>query len=85
MSRSPRTAPTFSAHQTRYRPSSRSTWQIHKAHCDYQQAAEDRRQLAADIGEITRTFLDELVAAGWSETEARDANIRELAASHRRV
>lgn len=56
-------------------------WQIHKAHCDYQHAAEDHRQLAAAIGEITRTFLNELVAAGWSETEARDANIDELAGS----
>jgi hypothetical protein len=58
-------------------------WQIHQAHCDYQHVAEDRRRLAADTGEIIRTFLDELVAAGWSETEARDANIRELAASQR--
>jgi hypothetical protein len=57
-------------------------WQIHKAHCDYQRVAEDRRRLAADIGEIIRTLLDELMAAGWSETEARDANIGALAGSH---
>jgi hypothetical protein len=37
-------------------------WQIHKAHCDYQRAADDRRQLAADIGEIMRTLVDELDA-----------------------
>jgi len=29
-------------------------WQIHDAHNDYQTAAEDRRQLAADIGELIR-------------------------------
>jgi hypothetical protein len=57
-------------------------WQIHKAHCDYQRVAEDRRRLAADIGEIIRTLLDELMAAGWSETEARDASIGALAGSH---
>ena len=47
-------------------------WQIHKAHCDYERVAEDRRRLAADIGAIIRTFLDELMAAGWSETEDRN-------------
>ena len=56
-------------------------WQIHKAHHDYQHAAEDRPQLAADVGEIIRTLLDELVAAGWSEAEARNANAATLAAA----
>ncbi len=54
-------------------------WQIHDAHNDYQTAAEARRQLAADIGELIRQLVDELVAAGWSEQEARDANVHELA------
>jgi hypothetical protein len=54
-------------------------WQIHKAHHDYQHAAEERRQLAADTGEIIRTFLDELVAAGWSERDAREASVHDLA------
>ena len=54
--------------------------QIHRAHCDYQDAAEERRQLAVDIGEITRSFVDELIAAGWSEPEARNANVHELTA-----
>jgi hypothetical protein len=57
-------------------------WQIHKAHCDYQRVAEDRRRLGAEIGQIIRTFLDELMATGWSETEARHANIGGLAGSH---
>jgi hypothetical protein len=60
-------------------------WQIHRAHCDYQDAAEERRQLAVDVGEITRSFVDELIAAGWSEQEARNANVHELAGSRRRV
>jgi hypothetical protein len=55
-------------------------WQIHRAHADYQEAAEDRRQLAAEIGEVIRAFVDELVDAGWSEDEARNANVRELTA-----
>ena len=54
-------------------------WQIHRAHCEYQNVAEDRRRLAARIGEIIRAFVDELVAARWSECEARNAKISELA------
>jgi len=53
-------------------------WEIHRAHCDHQQVAKDRRHLAADIGEIVRTFVGELVAASWSEQEARNANVHEL-------
>jgi hypothetical protein len=56
-------------------------WQIHRAHCDYLKVAEDRRRLAARIGEIMGAFVDELVAAGWSEREARNAKISELADS----
>ncbi len=48
-------------------------WEIHRAHCDYQEVAEARRRLAADIGETIRAFLDELTAAGWSQQEARNA------------
>jgi hypothetical protein len=58
-------------------------WQIHHAHCGYQHIAEERRRLAADIGEVVRASLDELAAAGWSEQEARDANVHELAGSPR--
>jgi site-specific recombinase XerD len=46
----------------------------------YQEAAENRRQLAAEIGEVIGRFVDELVDAGWSEAEARNANVHELAA-----
>lgn len=56
-------------------------WRIHRAFIDYQAAAEERRQLAADIGEVIRHFVDALVAAGWSEDQARNANVHELASS----
>jgi predicted nucleic acid-binding Zn-ribbon protein len=56
-------------------------WQIQRAHCDYQHAAEERRQLAADIDDVIRAFVDELVASGRSERKARDANVNELAGS----
>jgi hypothetical protein len=58
-------------------------WQIHLAHCGGQQVGEERRRLAAATGEVIRTFLDELIAAGWSEQEARDANLHELAGAER--
>jgi hypothetical protein len=54
-------------------------WTIHRAFHDYQTAAEERRQLAADTGEVIRRFVDALVAAGWSEEQARGANVYELA------
>lgn len=55
-------------------------WAIHRAFCAYQSACEERRQLAADIGETIRQFLDALVSAGWSEDQARNANVHQLAA-----
>ena len=54
-------------------------WQIHRAHLDYQDAAEERRQLAVDVGELTRELVEVLSAAGWSEQLARNAKIVELA------
>ncbi len=56
-------------------------WEIHRAHCDYREVAEARRHLAVDVGETIRAFLHELITAGWSEPEARDANVHELAGS----
>ena len=50
-------------------------WTVREAFVDYQSAAEERRQLAADIGELLRQFVEELVAAGWSQEQARDANV----------
>ena len=58
-------------------------WQIHRAHWDHQQVAEDRRRLAAEIGDVVRAFLDELVSAGWSEQDGRSADVDKLAGSAR--
>lgn len=58
-------------------------WQIHRAFHDYQAAAEERRQLAADAGEVIRQFVGALLAAGWSEEEARNANVGDLAHENR--
>jgi hypothetical protein len=57
-------------------------WSIRKAFIDYQAAAEERRQLAAEIGETIRQLLDALVSAGWTEEQARDANVHQLAATN---
>jgi hypothetical protein len=54
--------------------------QIHTAHLNYHAAAEDRRQVAADSGEAIARFVDELVSAGWSEEDARNADVHALAA-----
>jgi hypothetical protein len=54
-------------------------WRIHRAFISYQAVAEERRQLAAEIGELIRQFVDALVAAAWPEQEARNANVHELA------
>lgn len=54
-------------------------WSIGRAFTDYQTAAEQRRRLAAETGEVIRQFVDSLVAAGWREEQARNANVHELA------
>jgi len=46
-------------------------WTIHRAFCEHQQLSEDRRHLAVEIGE--------LIAAGWSEDEARQADVHQFA------
>ena len=56
-------------------------WSIRSALHQYQAAAEQRRQLAGHVGEVIRQFVDALVAAGWSEEEARSTNVHELAQS----
>ena len=53
-------------------------WTIHKAFISYQNAAERRRQLAADAGKLAGELIATIVGAGWSEHEAREANIRAL-------
>jgi hypothetical protein len=54
-------------------------WRIGRAFRDYQTAAEERRQLASDTGETIRQFVDALAATGWSEQQARNANVHQLA------
>jgi len=54
-------------------------WTIHRAFSEHQQISEDRRHLAAEIGELIAAFVAELVAAGWSEDEARQADVHQLA------
>jgi hypothetical protein len=54
-------------------------WTIHRAFMDYQTASEERRQLAATVGEPTRELVEVLTDAGWSEHDARNANVHELA------
>jgi len=54
-------------------------WSIHRGFCEYQSACEERRQLAIDVGEITAKFIEVLCAAGFSEADARGANVHEFA------
>ena len=54
-------------------------WQIHHAFCAYQAAAEQRRQLAIEVGEHSQQLADALCAAGWSAQQARQANVHQLA------
>jgi hypothetical protein len=51
---------------------------IRRAFLTYQDAAEERRQLAADVGEATVRLVDALTAAGLSESQARHADVRAL-------
>jgi hypothetical protein len=54
--------------------------QVHRAFCAYQQASEQRRQLAVDVGELSWQLTDALTAAGYHPEHARSANVHELAA-----
>jgi hypothetical protein len=54
-------------------------WTIHRAFVDHQTASEERRQLAVDVGELAQQLTDALTAAGWTEQEARTANVNDLA------
>jgi hypothetical protein len=58
-------------------------WTIHAAFIAYQAAAEERRQLAAATGELIRQLVDALVAAGWSEQQARQADVQRLSGGPR--
>ena len=54
-------------------------WRVHRAFIDYQDACEQRRQLAIEVGEVSQQLTDALGAAGWSTLEAQKANVHELA------
>lgn len=54
--------------------------QIHRAFWTYQHASEQRRQLAVDVGELAQQLTDALTAAGYSQQQARSANVDALAA-----
>lgn len=53
--------------------------QIHRAFCEYQQAYEERRQLAVEVGELAAGLTDALCAAGFSQQDARRADVHQLA------
>lgn len=54
-------------------------WRVHRAFIDYQDACEERRQLAVEVGEFCQQLTDALHAAGWSAQQAQQANVHELA------
>jgi hypothetical protein len=54
-------------------------WQVHRAFCEYQSACEERRQLAVEVGELAVQLTDALCAAGFSQHDARRADVHQLA------
>lgn len=54
-------------------------WAIHHAAGDYQTISEDRRHLAAEIGELSAQLVAELGTVGWSESQVRAADVHQLA------
>jgi hypothetical protein len=54
-------------------------WSIHRAFCDYQDASEQRRKLAVEVGELSQQLTETLRAAGWSTQHARQADVHQLA------
>lgn len=54
-------------------------WSIHRAFRDYQEASEDRRILAVEVGELAQQLTQTLRAAGWSTQAAREADVHQLA------
>lgn len=46
---------------------------------DYMRISDDRRVLAADVGELTARLIEALTTAGLSEEQARHANVDHLA------
>jgi hypothetical protein len=54
-------------------------WTVHKAFYAHQQACEERRQLAVDVGELSAQLTEVLTTAGYSTQQARRANVHQLA------
>lgn len=54
--------------------------QIRCAFYAYQQASEQRRQLAVEVGELSAWLTDALTGAGHTCEQARSANVYQLAA-----
>jgi hypothetical protein len=54
-------------------------WSIHRAFCDYQDASEERRKLAVEVGELSQQLTETLRGAGWSTQNARQADVHQLA------
>jgi hypothetical protein len=54
--------------------------EIHSAFWAYQQASEERRQLAVDVGELSAWLTDALTNAGYKPEQARSANVHHLVA-----
>jgi len=53
--------------------------EIHGAFWDYQQASEQRRQIAFEVGELAQQLTDALTGAGWSAKQAHTADVHRLA------
>ena len=58
-------------------------WTIDRAFHDYQSTCEERRQLAVEVGELAVQLTEALCAIGWSEEDARAADVHELAGAVR--
>jgi len=56
-------------------------WTIHRAFCEFDSASEERRQLAVEVGELSRQLTEALMSAGWSADDAQNANVHELSAA----
>jgi len=61
------------------REAQNANWTMHHAFVAYQNAAERRRQLAAELGELAGELITTLVAARWSEHDAKEASVHDLA------
>ncbi len=48
---------------------------VGRAFTEYQLAAEERRGLGADVGEAVVRLVDAMTAAGYSEQQARNADV----------